>query len=62
MVDWSFTVNWNGHTFGGLAMLDIGAMMAIVYGLFRLNYGPPVKLFEEDAGDLPDYGERDIDL
>jgi hypothetical protein len=61
LVDWSFTENWNGHTFGGLATLDVGAMMAIVHGLYRLNYGPPAKLFEEDPGDLPDYAEREID-
>jgi hypothetical protein len=62
MVDWSFTENWKGHSFGGLATLDVGAMMAVVYGLYRLNYGRPAELFEEDAGDLPDYSERDISL
>jgi hypothetical protein len=62
LVDWSFTENWNGHTFGGFATLDVGAMMAIVYGLYRLNYGPSAQLFEEDAGDLPDYAERNLDL
>jgi hypothetical protein len=62
LVDWSFTENWNGHTFGGLATLDVGAMMAIVYGLDRLIYGRPADLFEEDAGDLPDYARRDLDL
>jgi hypothetical protein len=37
-------------------------MMTIIYGLYRLNYGPPAALFEEDSGDLPDYAERKIDL
>jgi hypothetical protein len=62
LVDWSFTENWNGHTFGGLATLNVGAMMAIVYGLYRLNYGPPADRFQEDAGDLPDYAKRDLDI
>ena len=62
LVDWSFTENWNGHTFGGLATLDVGAMMAIVYALYRLNYGSPAEPFQEDTGDLPDYARRDLDL
>jgi hypothetical protein len=60
-IDWSFTESWNGHVFGGFATLDVGAMMAIVYGLYRLNYGPPAQLFEEDPCDLPDYAERNLD-
>jgi hypothetical protein len=62
IVDWSFAKNWNGHTFGGFATLDLGAMLATVYGLYWLNYGAPAQLFEEDVGDLPDYAERDNDL
>ena len=62
LINWSFTADWNGHTMSGLAVLDFGAMMAIVYGLYRLVYGPPAALFEEDPGDLPDYAERNIDL
>jgi hypothetical protein len=61
LVDWSFTADWNGHSMSGLAVLDFGVMMAIVYGLFRLNYGPQVALFGEDPEDLPDYAERNID-
>ena len=60
-VDWSFTADWNGHTMSGLAVLDLGAMMGIVYGLYRLNYGAPSQAFQEDAGDLPDYADRDLD-
>jgi hypothetical protein len=62
LIDWSFTADWNGHTMSGLAVLDLGVMMTIIYGLYRLNYGPPAALFEEDSGDLPDYAERKIDL
>jgi hypothetical protein len=62
MVDWSFTEKWNGHSFGGLATLDLGAIMAIVYGLYRLNYGPPAEVIEEDLNDGPDYAERNLDL
>ena len=61
-VDWSFTKEWTGQSFGGFAAADFWAMMAIVYGLYRLNYGPPVEPFEEDAGDLPDYADREFDL
>jgi hypothetical protein len=62
LVDWSFTERWNGPAFGGFATLDVGAMMAIVYGLYRLTYGRPPQLFEEDVGDLPDYAEQNLDL
>ena len=62
LVDWSFTEKWDGRTFSGLGMLDLGAMMAIVYGLYRLNYGRPSEAIEEDPGDLPDYANRDLDL
>jgi len=62
LVDWSFTEKWDGHTFSRLGVLDLGAMMAIVYGLYRLNYGPPAEAIEEDLGDLPGYAQRDIDL
>jgi preprotein translocase subunit SecE len=61
-VDWSFTEKWNGHTFAGLATLDVGAMLAIVYGLYRLNYGRPAEPIEEDPADLPDYADRDQDI
>jgi hypothetical protein len=62
LVDWSFTETWNGHTFSGLGVLDLGAMMAIVYGLYRLIYGAPAEVFQEDAEDLPDYSTRDLEL
>jgi hypothetical protein len=62
LIDWFFTDNWNGHTMSGLAVLDLGAMMAIIYGLYRMNYGPPATMFEEDSEDLPDYAERNVDL
>jgi hypothetical protein len=61
LVDWSFTEHWNGHTMSGVAVLDLGAMLVIVYGLYRLNYGPPATLIQEDSEDLPDYAERNID-
>ena len=62
LVDWSFTADWNGHTMSGVAVLDFWVMMAIVYGLYRLNYGPPSEVFQEDTGDLSDYAERDLDI
>ena len=62
LIDWSFTDKWTGHTFGGLATLDVGAMMAIVYGLYRLNYGRPGEVIEENPADLPDYAQSDLDL
>jgi hypothetical protein len=62
LIDWSFTADWNGHSMSGLAMLDFGAMMAIVYGLYRLNYGAPAETFQEDTADLSDYAERDLDI
>lgn len=62
LVDWSFTAHWNGHLMSGLAVSDLAVMMTIVYGLYRLNYGTPAALFEEDSGDLPDYAKRNIEL
>lgn len=43
----------------GLVTLDFGAMMAMVYGLYRMHYGAPVALFEEDVADLPRYSDRE---
>ena len=62
LVDWSFTEKWNGHSFSGFGVLDLGAMMAIVYGLYRLNYGPPPDAIREDPEDLPAYANRNLDL
>lgn len=62
LVDWSFTAHWNGHSMSGLAVSDLAVMMTIVYGLYRLNYGAPAALFEEDSGDLPHYAKRNIEL
>jgi hypothetical protein len=60
--DWSFAETWPGRAFGGFASLDIAAMLAIVYGIYRLKYGAPKKHFEESPDDLPQYSGRDIDL
>jgi hypothetical protein len=60
-VDWSFTDKWNGHSMSGLAMLDLSAMMSVIYGLYRLHYGAPAKVIE-DVPDEPNYGDRDFDL
>ena len=62
LVDWSFTTDWNGHTISGLAALDFGVMMAIVYGIYRLKYGTPAQEFAESPDDAPNYSQRDLDL
>ena len=59
--DWSFTDNWNGHEFGGLIVLDLGMMMAIVYALYRLRYGAPAKAIADEP-DEPSYSGRDTNL
>jgi hypothetical protein len=59
-VDWSFTKNWTGHVFGGFWTLDLSAMMATVYGLYRLKYGVPAEVVEDSPYDLTRYSERDI--
>jgi hypothetical protein len=61
-IDWSFTEKWNGHTYSGLGVLDLGAMMAIVYGLYRVIYGPSAEVLQNDSGDLADYAQRDLDI
>jgi hypothetical protein len=60
-VNWSFTDSWNGHEFSGLVVLDLCLMMAIVYALYRLNYGAPANVVADEP-DEPSYSERDINL
>ena len=60
-VDWSFTQKWNGHEYTGLLVLDLGLMMAIVYGMYRLRYGTPAAAIDEEA-DEPAYSQRDLEL
>ena len=59
-VDWSFTKSWTGHVFGGFWLLDFVAMLAAVYGIYRLKYGVPLEVIENSPDDLPRYSERDI--
>jgi hypothetical protein len=60
-LDWSFTHAWSGHAISGLMVIDIGVMISIIYGLYRLIYGAPTEVIAE-AHDEPRYGERDINL
>lgn len=62
LVDWSFAGDWNGHSFAGMAWLDFGAMLAIVYALYRWKYGTPVDPFEDDPAESPKYADRKLDL
>ena len=57
--NWSATHAWTGRAYSGLIALDLGVMMAIIYGLYRLLYGPPAEIIE-DIPEEPRYGERDI--
>jgi len=57
--DWSFTHSWSGHALASLMLPDIGVMVGIIYGLYRLKCGAPAEVVAEEP---PRYGQRDIDL
>lgn len=60
--DWSFTHDWNGHSFASLMLPDLGVMMGIIYGIYCLIYGTPSKAVADPPDEGPSYSERDLDL
>jgi hypothetical protein len=63
-LDWSWVAPTDQHRSGkgliGLFWIDLGVMMASVYGLYRLKYGKPAQAIEPSVDELPRYSDHDM--